>query len=232
MLQEFDDHEYVLSLKGLTIDEFLVLRSGDGRLPLFRARIGEAVRYLYSEAELDALLGREAGAVAPAAVAAVAAVAPPTADAAPGEAPGEAPILPEIIEFSEGEALERSLDRLRVHGFNPEFIVDGPGRLIPFRLYDAKEDVALTQLRAVVPTIKRFGQRGIDIQRYKGLGEMNPEELWETTMDPTRRSLLRVNLSDAIEAERMFATLMGNDVSIRRDFIERYALSVAKRIDV
>ncbi len=222
VLQEFDEHEYVLSLKGLTIDEYLNLRNGEGRLPLFRARIGEAIRYLYSEGELDALLGRQSGApLAPA--------EPPPVAADPAAEP---PILPEIIEFSEGEALERSLDRLRSHGFNPEFIIDGPGRLNPFRLHDAKEDVPLTQLRAVVPTIKRFGQRGLDIQRYKGLGEMNPDQLWETTMDPTRRALLRVNLSDAIEAERMFATLMGNDVSIRRDFIERYALSVAKRIDV
>jgi DNA gyrase subunit B len=223
VLQEFDEHEYVLSLKGLTIEEFLKLRNGAGRLPLFRARVGEAIRYLYSEGELDGLLGRESGSPR------VPGEAPP---ALAGDPVVEPPILPEIIEFSEGEALERSLDRLRIHGFNPEYIVDGPGRVIPFRLYDAKEDVPLTQLRAVVPTIKRFGQRGLDIQRYKGLGEMNPDQLWETTMDPARRSLLRVNLSDAIEAERMFATLMGNDVSIRRDFIERYALSVAKRIDV
>jgi DNA gyrase subunit B len=213
ILQEFDEHDHVLSLKGLTIDEYLALRDGSGALPLYRARLGEAVQYLYDEVQLDQLLGR----------------GKPAEVRAEGEPP---PIVPELIEFTEREALERSLDRLRILGYNPEFLLDSPGRISPFVLRDAKEEVILTHLRGVVQTIKRFGSRGLDIQRYKGLGEMNPEQLWETTMDPTRRTLLRVSLSDAIEAERMFATLMGNDVAIRRDFIERFALSVAKRIDV
>jgi DNA gyrase subunit B len=99
---------------------------------------------------------------------------------------------------------------------------------------DAKEEEQpLTNLRALLPAVKDFGAHGFDdIQRYKGLGEMNPDQLWETTMDPARRQMRKVGLSDAIEAERMFATLMGTDVSIRRDFIERFALAVAKKLDV
>ena len=213
VLQEFDDHDRVLALKGLTIDEYLDLRNGSGVLPLYRARLGEAIQYLYSEHELDELLGR----------------GKPVAERIEGE---PAPIVPELIEFTEREMMERSLDRLRIQGYNPEFLLDSPGRISPFVLKDAKEEVVLTHLAALVPTIKRFGSRGLDIQRYKGLGEMNPDQLWETTMDPKARTLFKVTLTDAIEAERMFATLMGNDVAIRRDFIERYALSVAKRIDV
>ncbi|MCI0431318.1 MAG: DNA topoisomerase (ATP-hydrolyzing) subunit B [Rhodospirillales bacterium] len=95
------------------------------------------------------------------------------------------------------------------------------------RLKAAESAIPITGPVALIDTVMELGRKGVAVSRYKGLGEMNPEQLWETTLDPNVRSLLQVRVSHADEAEEVFSTLMGDLVEPRRDFIQANALSVA-----
>ena len=86
-------------------------------------------------------------------------------------------------------------------------------------------------IQNLVENIDQMGRKDVDIQRYKGLGEMNPEQLWESTMNPQTRILYKVKIEDGIEADKIFTILMGTEVEARRDFIEKNSLEV-KNLDI
>jgi DNA gyrase subunit B len=96
----------------------------------------------------------------------------------------------------------------------------------PYWLDRAEEGAQVAGLYELKEQVLHLGRKGLGIQRYKGLGEMNPQQLWETTMNPETRTLLQVGIADAAEAERIFSTLMGDDVEPRRQFISENALQV------
>jgi DNA gyrase subunit B len=101
----------------------------------------------------------------------------------------------------------------------------------PFTIASGDKTAGAATLSAAVAEMLAQARKGLDIQRYKGLGEMNPEQLWATTMNPETRTLLQVRIEDAYEADEIFSTLMGDEVEPRRRFIEDHALSV-KNLDI
>ncbi|QAU33108.1 DNA topoisomerase (ATP-hydrolyzing) subunit B [Janthinobacterium sp. 17J80-10] len=107
----------------------------------------------------------------------------------------------------------------------------GEGALVRRGAGEKVKEFAIHDFHEAMAWLRSEAERGVSKQRYKGLGEMNPEQLWETTMDPAVRRLLKVQIEDAIAADQIFATLMGDDVEPRRAFIESHALQ-AGNIDV
>jgi DNA gyrase subunit B len=100
-----------------------------------------------------------------------------------------------------------------------------------FVLHKGDEVTEVPTLSEALETLYNGARKGLSIQRYKGLGEMNAEQLWETTMDPEKRRLLQVTIEDEVGADDLFSVLMGDQVAPRREFIERNALNV-KNLDI
>jgi DNA gyrase subunit B len=96
---------------------------------------------------------------------------------------------------------------------------------------EKQEVVNVPNIPDILESLRQIGRRGIEIKRFKGLGEMNPEELWDTTMDPEKRTMLRVTWDAASDADQLFTTLMGEQVECRRKYIEDHALEV-KNLDI
>lgn len=211
-----------LARKGMTIEEYIALRQEKKGFPLYRVSIGHEHEYLYSDGEFERFKkrkerekGREVEVVEDEDI----------------ELKEEADLV--ILEFRERDALERLFRELARMGFLPAMYPEPENPLAPpiATLTADGESIPISYLQSVLETVRKLGSKGLDIQRYKGLGEMNPKQLWETTMDPARRQLLKVTGAQGPKVEETFSTLMGPNVAPRRRFIEENALDV-RNLDV
>jgi DNA gyrase subunit B len=213
--------------KGIPLREFMSARNASGMLPRFRIDLTAGPRFAYSMDEFESLKASDEEVQRQRHASTLASI--PLEEVTP-EMQLFRPTRLHFIELYEPETMESLEARLKSFGFNLNnyYLADG----YVMEVFEDDGHVnSFATLREVVDHIRVNGRKGIEIQRYKGLGEMNADQLWETTMDPAVRTLVKVTLPDAIAADYMFTMLMGEDVPPRRAFIEQHALSV-KNLDV
>jgi len=137
-----------------------------------------------------------------------------------------------LIEFPNAPKLVALIKKLETRGFSyTDWFLHEDSTVAKFSVIEGEATAECANIPDVLKKIRELGYSGLSIQRYKGLGEMNAEELWETTMDASARTLLKVTLEDETAADQMFSVLMGENVEPRREFIEKNALEV-KNLDI
>jgi DNA gyrase subunit B len=139
-----------------------------------------------------------------------------------------------VVDLHEVRSINSGLKELEGMGFGIDALLpqDRTGSEdARYTLRRGESEIGLEDLRGLLTAVRRAGEKGLSITRFKGLGEMNAEELRETTLDPANRTLVRVTMNDAAAADDLFRVLMGEKVEPRREFIEKHALDV-KNLDV
>lgn len=215
LLVELDKLSRYLDKKGVNVAEYLSLRHPKTKkLPIYMVKVEGNAQFIYSDKELAALTEKEGK-----------------------------ELERDILQLFEAQEIEEIIIKIEKLGIDFETyyqtvpVVKSAAKEVEkklkavYRIQNEDDTKEVFSLKDVLTYIKEVAAKGMHIQRYKGLGEMNPQQLWDTTMDPEKRTILQVTLEDAVEADKMFTVLMGDQVEPRREFIEDHAHQV-KNLDI
>ena len=225
VLREVEDTLTKLEVKNITLSDFLAFLK-EGQIPVYRIPLRSGgFRYFYTEQEYRAYEEQYIQEKREELM----------ADGVDAETVADTTLAPEhqsLFEFGKLLAAEKKLETFGFNFSQYPLITNEKERVNPlFKVNNGKTDALVYSLAELLKAVKEAATAGATIQRYKGLGEMNPEQLWETTMDPSKRKLIQVKINDAADTEQAFTMLMGDRVEPRRDFIYSHALEV-KNLDI
>ncbi|MCA9010603.1 MAG: DNA gyrase subunit B [Planctomycetaceae bacterium] len=226
----------LLERRGIDIRYLIRFTGGEkSRLPRYRVLYADSEKWFMERDDADAFL-KSLQPVLPETTV----TEPETATDMPGKSAGTEESAPrektaQLVDLHEIKTLNDVFAQLKDYGF---FVADytpaglrNAEPIYPFVLERDDDRVPLTNLRDLLVELRQMGEKGLTLTRFKGLGEMNSEELWDTSMDPEKRTLLQVRMEDAAAADEIFRVLMGDAVEPRREFIEKHALDV-KQLDI
>ncbi len=216
LLVELDKLGRYLDKKGVDFVEYLGFRHPKTKkMPIYRVKVDGKDHFAFSDKELASLTEKE------------------------GKEAEQ-----DVLQLFEAQEIEQVITKIEKLGLGIETyfsniivpkagtVKEGEKKLkAVYRITNEEDAKEVFSLKEVLVYIKEVATKGMHIQRYKGLGEMNPRQLWDTTMDPEKRTILQVKLEDAVAADKMFTVLMGDQVEPRRQFIEDYAHQV-KNLDI
>lgn len=226
LILEVESFIGAIERKGVPFREFIAEKRQD-KYPQFQVVLGDKIQYVQTEEELVELK-KENEVIQKQIHEDTLASIPP--EEITEEMRNFVPKSLGFVELYDPSRLVVLNEKLNAFGLHLEQYVVSEGVIFDL-LEEGNKVTSLHNLREVIDAVRVNGRKGVEVQRYKGLGEMNADQLWETTMDPKMRTLVKVTLPDAIAADRMFSMLMGEAVEPRRLFIEQHALSV-KNLDV
>ena len=230
IVQSITDLEQFISSverKGMPFKEFLSNRNPEGLYPKYLVTVGQNTRIAYIREELEEMKELDLEMQKTQFETTMASI-PEEERVKMSQTFFPKPL--HYLELFDDKRLDAIMEHLAKHELSIKQYSLSEGKVLDVIDEQGKE-TALYTLKELVDFLRENGRKGVELQRYKGLGEMNADQLWETTMDPKIRTLVKVTMEDAISADHMFSMLMGEEVAPRRAFIETHALSV-KNLDV